>query len=173
MLQNDNDCDFSTWQKKTNQMSMIQSDQDVSSSDVSEYSGTSRTSEDKNIEEENVETKVPLSTSLILNKLPSQKQLQLSKITNETSIYKVTIRFQPIGSTPSISPRVYKISSNQTISTINKFLIKRLKIKNNLIYLYIQNSFQPNPDEKLGDLFNLFKINNELILSYCHSIAFG
>ncbi|CUM55420.1 Ubiquitin-like protein ATG12 [Debaryomyces fabryi] len=153
-------------------MSMIQSDQDESS-DTSEASEVSDTLEDKVIEDEKIETKIPLSTSIVLEKLPDQKQLQLSKITHESNIFKVTIRFQPIGSTPSINPRVFKISSNQSISTISKFLIKKLKIKSNLIYLYIQNSFQPNPDEKLGDLYNLFKTNNELIINYCYSIAFG
>lgn len=87
--------------------------------------------------------------------------------------FKVTIRFQPIGSTPIITPRVFKVSSNNTISTLKRFLIKRLKVKNNLIYIYIQNSFQPLPDETVGDLYNMFRVGSELILSYCHTVAFG
>lgn len=153
-------------------MSMIQSDQDESS-DTSDVSEESDTFENKVIQDEKIESKIPLSTSIVLEKLPNQKQVQLSKIANESDIFKVTIRFQPIGSTSSINPRVFKISSNQSISTLSKFLIKRLKIKSNLVYLYIQNSFQPNPDEKIGDLYHLFKTNNELIINYCHSIAFG
>ncbi|CCE80429.1 Piso0_003545 [Millerozyma farinosa CBS 7064] len=97
----------------------------------------------------------------------------VSQATSDKNAFKVTIRFQPIGSTPSITPRVFKISSNSTISTLKRFLIKRLKVKNNLIYVYIQNSFQPLPDEMVGDLYNLFKVGNELILSYCHTVAFG
>lgn len=142
---------------------MIQSDPDDSS----------ESSDEKVIGDETIETRVPLSTSIVLEKLPSQDQLQLKKIIHEQETFKITIRFQPIGSTPAITPKVYKISSNQTISTINKFLTKRLKIKTKLIYLYIQNSFQPNPDERLGDLYELFKTNNELIINYCHTIAFG
>jgi len=90
-------------------MSMIQSDQDESS-DTSDASDVSDTLEDKVIEDEEIESKIPLSTSILLEKLPDQKQLQLSKITNQSDVFKVTIRFQPIGSTSSINPRVFKIS---------------------------------------------------------------
>ncbi|KAK6455423.1 autophagy protein 12, partial [Scheffersomyces xylosifermentans] len=85
---------------------------------------------------------------------------------------KITIRFVPIGSTPRITSAVFTISSNQTVSTLTKFLGKMLKTKEH-VYVYIQNSFQPNPDEKLNDLYHLFKTNNELIVSYCQSVAFG
>ncbi|KAG7662546.1 ATG12 [[Candida] subhashii] len=154
------------------------------------------------------EPKIPLSTSIFLEKLPKPQQEQLNqqieeqqqrnhqlssqrdssedkkkndndsknttiaKPTEEEEVTKITIRFQPIGSTPHIQPKVFKISSTSTIATINKFLIKKLKTKS-LIYIYIQNSFSPNPDEKIIDLFNLFKTNNELIISYCNTIAFG
>ncbi|CAI5757156.1 unnamed protein product [Candida verbasci] len=110
-----------------------------------------------------VDQKVPLSTSIILDK---------SIVKKEPEITKITIRFQPIGSAKSIEPRVFKISSNQTISTLNKFLTKKLKSKE-LLRLYVQNSFQPLPDEKIGDLYNLFKTNNELIVTYCNTVAFG
>lgn len=155
------------------------------------------------------EPKIPLSTSIFLEKLPKPQQEQLNQqieeqqqrsqqlpiqrdssedkkknenesivakpqppAIDEEEVTKITIRFQPIGSTPHIQPKVFKISSTSTIATINKFLIKKLKTKL-LIYIYIQNSFLPNPDEKIIDLFNLFKTNNELIISYCNTIAFG
>ncbi|KAI3406062.1 ATG12 [Candida oxycetoniae] len=85
---------------------------------------------------------------------------------------KISLRFQPIGSTRGIVPKVFKISTTQTVSTINKFLCQKLKQKAPF-HLYIQNSFEPNPDEKIGDLYNLFKTNNELIISYCNTLAFG
>ena len=109
--------------------------------------------------------KIPLSTSIILDRA------HLEPIKNITDD-KITIRFQPIGSTPAITPRVYKISGNQTISTLNKFLGKRLKY-DRLIQLYIQSSFLPNPDEVLKDIYDIFRTNNELIVSYCYEVAFG
>lgn len=110
-------------------------------------------------------TKIPLSTSIILDRAQIEP---IQKVLDD----KITIRFQPIGSTPAITPRVFKISANQTMSTLNKFLGKRLKY-NGLLHLYIQNSFLPNPDEVLKDIYDIFKTNNELIVSYCYEVAFG
>lgn len=109
--------------------------------------------------------KIPLSTSIILDRAHIEP---VRNITDD----KITIRFQPIGSTPAITPRVFKISGNQTISTLNKFLGKRLKY-DRLIQLYIQSSFLPNPDEVLKDIYDIFRTNNELIVSYCYEVAFG
>lgn len=84
---------------------------------------------------------------------------------------KVAIRFQPIGSTPLIKPQNFQVSGKQTISSIMKFLMKRLRLKT--VHIYVLSSFQPTPDESLESLHTLFKTNNELILSYCEQIAYG
>lgn len=119
------------------------------------------------------QTKIPLSTSIILaKKVPVEQQQDILNPSTSTIDSKIMIRFAPIGSTPSIQPRVFKISSTQTMSTLNKFLCKKLKHKGTL-HLYIQNSFMPLPDEQIGSLYNLFKTNNELIISYCNTVAFG
>ncbi|EER33242.1 hypothetical protein CTRG_03667 [Candida tropicalis MYA-3404] len=152
---------------------IVQSEDDESSSSSSLPSASSSHASLQNEPSPPPQTKIPLSTSIILEKkLPSQQQQQeiLNPQTIESS--KITIRFVPIGSTPSIQPRVFKISSTQTISTLNKFLCKKLKHKG-ILHLYIQNSFMPLPDEKIGALYGLFKTNNELIISYCNTIAFG
>lgn len=163
-------------------------------------------------EQTNLEPKVPLSTSIVLDKLPQDRQSQLNhnpylkseqksqsregtKFRMETvlpkktteknenqhssasttkSPEKVTIRFQPIGSTTAIHPKVFKISSMQSILTVNKFLSQKLKNNERQpLHLYIQNSFLPSPDERVGDLYALFATNHELIISYCNTIAFG
>lgn len=151
---------------------IVQSEDDESSSSSSLPSASSSHASLQNEPSPPPQTKIPLSTSIILEKkLPLQQQQEiLNPQTIESS--KITIRFVPIGSTPSIQPRVFKISSTQTISTLNKFLCKKLKHKG-ILHLYIQNSFMPLPDEKIGALYGLFKTNNELIISYCNTIAFG
>lgn len=85
--------------------------------------------------------------------------------------YKLTIRLKPIGSTKPVNPQVFKVSSNQLVQVIIKFLCNKLKVQS--VFMYINNSFQPNPDESLGELYNHFSSNNELIINYCHTIAFG
>lgn len=84
---------------------------------------------------------------------------------------KIQIKFQPIGSIPQLRPNTCKISSHKPFSTINVFLKKRLKVEN--VFCYINNSFAPSPNERIGDLWAQFKVNDELIISYCAIVAFG
>lgn len=86
-------------------------------------------------------------------------------------VSKVPIRFQPIGATPLLKPQTFQASRSQTIGSIMKFLLRRLRLKT--IHIYVLSSFQPTPDETLGSLYDSFKTNNELILSYCEQIAYG
>lgn len=108
--------------------------------------------------------KVPLSTSVVLQRA----NVEPEPLPTAT---KISIRFQPIGSTLAIRPASFKVSPTQTVASIQKFLMLRLKIST--VHVYVLSSFQPTPDESLGDLHGFFKSNGELLLSYCESIAFG
>lgn len=107
--------------------------------------------------------KVPLSTSTIFGKpqvpVPPENPV------------KVSVRFLAIGSTSAIHPSTFTVAETQTIATILKFLMKKLRL--NTIYIYVLNSFQPTPDEKIGQLHAMFNTNGVLNFSYCESIAFG
>lgn len=96
---------------------------------------------------------------------------QRSSILKSFTSTKIQIRFQPIGSIAQVRPNTYQISSNKPFSTIVLFLKKRLKVEN--VFCYINNSFAPSPDERIGDLWAQFKIKDELIISYCAIVAFG
>ncbi|CDO92984.1 unnamed protein product [Kluyveromyces dobzhanskii CBS 2104] len=84
---------------------------------------------------------------------------------------RIKIRLQPIGAVPQIQPRVCQISANQQFLALTKFLCKRLKRKH--IHCYINNAFAPALNQNIGDLWSQFKVNDELIVSYCESVAFG
>lgn len=84
---------------------------------------------------------------------------------------KVTLRFHSIGSTPQLNPLIFRVSRSQKIASILKFLIRRLRLTT--AHVYVLSSFQPTPDESIGSLYDLFKTNQELILSYCEQIAYG
>lgn len=144
--------------------SLIQSEPDDSSTSTSAASSMV-SSQDKVIEETGAEEKIPLSTSIYMDKVNRPIEIEPEE--------KISIRFQSIGSTPKITPNNFKITRKQNVSTLIKFMVKRLRLRQQSIYLYIQNSFQPTPDENLGELYDNFKTNNELIIGYCHSIAFG
>jgi ubiquitin-like protein ATG12 len=163
--------------------------------------------------EKSCPAKIPLSTSLLVEKLPSHQRQHLSnaikkqenanvvntshiepsRSTNQPSVAlsdipkdkecrtispdvpatKISVRLQSIGSTPAVRPKVFKVTSTQTVSVIVKFILKQLKLNHESIHLYIHNSFQINPDEILADLYAMYKVNQELIISYCNTVAFG
>lgn len=113
--------------------------------------------------EEPVTERIPMSTSVVLQRA----KLAPPSVTED----KISLRFQPIGSTAKISTTSFKVSRTQTVASIQKFLLRQLRLPT--VHIYVLSSFQPTPDEKLGDLYEQFKTNGELILSYCESIAFG
>lgn len=120
---------------------------------------------------------VPITTSLILNSLPDTttdalRQMQKDEESQKSkSAVKIQIKFQPIGSVPIMNPSVCTISSTQPFSMVILFLKRRLKMDQ--IYCYINNSFAPNPQQHIGNLWSQFKVNEELIVSYCGTVAFG
>lgn len=123
-------------------------------------------------------TEVPMTTSLLLNKLPKATNEAFEKNQKEEEDRKrfeqenkVQIKFLPIGSIPQINPVVCKISASQPFALITTFLSRRLKVSQ--VYCYINNSFAPNPQQIVGDLWSQFKVDDELIVSYCGTVAFG
>lgn len=121
---------------------------------------------------------VPMTTSLILNKLPRATNQALEKSqqaatekAQQDRQHKIQIKFQPIGSIAQITPSICKISATQPFALISAFLTRSLKVSQ--VYCYINNSFAPNPQQIVGDLWSQFKVDNELIVSYCGTVAFG
>lgn len=111
-----------------------------------------------------IEESAPLAASVVLQKahVPFEEPDLSSKI---------ALRFQPIGSAPAIFPASYKVAGSQTIASISKYLVRRLRL--GTVNIYVLSSFQPTPDETLHDLHAQFKTQDELVLSYSEEIAFG
>ncbi|VEU20083.1 DEKNAAC100368 [Brettanomyces naardenensis] len=118
-----------------------------------------------------IKSKITISHSKILSRLPSRATSSLLVVSKRDNA-KVQIRFKSIGSIDQLRPTVFKISRDSKFLSISKFLQRRLKIKR--VYCYLANSVVPNPDDEIGNLFDLFKSGDEeLIVSYCNIVAFG
>ncbi|CCE61939.1 hypothetical protein TPHA_0B02660 [Tetrapisispora phaffii CBS 4417] len=128
---------------------------------------------------------MPATTSLILenikrnidDKIVNLDDLEDNKLkalrSNESQIdkKKIQIRFQAIGNVLPINPNTCTISTEQPFATVILFVKRKLKMKD--VYCYVNNSFAPNPQQNIGDLWDQFKIGNALIVSYCATVAFG
>ncbi|QLG74320.1 hypothetical protein HG535_0G02040 [Zygotorulaspora mrakii] len=163
-------------------------DEQISQAKDSDYNGPTydsnesiKTTQSGSIETDGIvvpKQKIPMTTSLILKKLPKATEVAIERIQREEGEadkspdkIKVQVKFQPIGSIPQITPSVCRISAVQPFSLILSFLLKKLKIQH--VYCYINNSFAPNPQQTVGDLWSQFKVDDALIIGYCGSVAFG
>ncbi|OBA22843.1 autophagy protein 12, partial [Metschnikowia bicuspidata var. bicuspidata NRRL YB-4993] len=84
---------------------------------------------------------------------------------------KLAVRLLAIGSTTAILPSAFTVAGTQTVAAILKFIMRKLGLET--IHVYVLNSFQPTPDETMGQLHAMFSTNGVLNLSYCENIAFG
>uniref|UniRef100_A0A7S1KS02 Ubiquitin-like protein ATG12 n=1 Tax=Percolomonas cosmopolitus TaxID=63605 RepID=A0A7S1KS02_9EUKA len=58
--------------------------------------------------------------------------------------------------------------------TVVRFLRRRLNLqKSEALFSYINQSFCPNPDENIGNLYQNFSTESHLIVSYCTQSVWG
>ncbi|OAK96513.1 ubiquitin-like protein ATG12 [Phaeosphaeriaceae sp. SRC1lsM3a] len=124
-------------------------------------------------EDDSTETPLTMAASIVLSNLPRDASRALETAGN-LSVQKITVRLQPIGSAPHLTQRVFKLSTNQRFDTIVRFLRKKLGIKEHeSVFCYVGSVFAPALDEGIGNLWTCFKQNEELVVGYAMSPAFG
>lgn len=87
---------------------------------------------------------------------------------------KVVVNFRPIGSAPALAKSVFQISATQKFDFLVIWLRKKLKVKDtDSVFLYVNQSFAPSLEEVVGNLHRCFKTNDQLVISYSMTPAFG
>ncbi|KAK9477600.1 ubiquitin-like autophagy protein Apg12-domain-containing protein [Lipomyces japonicus] len=124
-------------------------------------------------EDSEPQEKMTMAASVVLTTLPHSAAEALEKYA-QPAIYKVSIRFRAIGSAPILKQPVARISAPQRFATVVKFLRKQLKCKEiDPLFVYINSTFAPALDQEIGYLYECFKIDGHLQVSYCTTAAFG
>ncbi|KAJ5720429.1 Ubiquitin-like protein ATG12 [Penicillium malachiteum] len=91
-----------------------------------------------------------------------------------TQMQDFTVRFQPLPSAPILKTRVFKVSASQKFETVVKFLRKKLDCKDtDSVFCYVNSVFAPGLDEGVGGLWRCFKTDDQLIVAYSMTPAFG
>ena len=68
----------------------------------------------------------------------------------------VSIRFQPVGSAPQLTQKVFKVSASQKFETVVNFLRRKIGCKpSDSVFLYVNSVFAPGLDEGVGNLFRV------------------
>ncbi|GAA5955834.1 hypothetical protein JCM21900_001730 [Sporobolomyces salmonicolor] len=87
---------------------------------------------------------------------------------------KVVVRFKATGNAPIMKQNLYKISASNRFQAVIAFLRKELGWKpSDALFLYINASFSPAPDDLVSNLFNCFATENQLIINYSSTQAWG
>ncbi|KAF3905333.1 hypothetical protein AA313_de0203307 [Arthrobotrys entomopaga] len=135
---------------------------------------------------------ITLSASVVLTNIPRDSRVALANAFLP-SMAKVTIRLLSVGSTPSLKKNVKTLTASKKFSVIVNFLRNKLKLngpstaspsnsgqlspaQNNngqSLFVYVNNTFAPSLDEEVGNLFRCFKREDELLVNYCLTPAFG
>ena len=93
---------------------------------------------------------------------------------NDESQVKLVLR--GVGNAPTLVEKARKmvLKRKNNLGALAKFLRTRLKIDpNESLILYINASFAPAQDAKVGELFDNFNSNGELIINYAIQEAWG
>lgn len=87
---------------------------------------------------------------------------------------KVNIRFKPLPSAPILKTQVFKINASQKFEAVVRFLKKKLDCKpTDSVFCYVNSVFAPALDENVGGLWRCFKTDDQLIVCYSLTPAFG
>ncbi|EEH19475.2 ubiquitin-like protein ATG12 [Paracoccidioides brasiliensis Pb03] len=124
-------------------------------------------------EDHGADLPLTMSASVVLTSLPKDAHQALA-VVEPIDSGKVTVRFQPLPSAPILRNRVFKISASQKFETVVKFLRKKLDCKDtDSVFCYVNSVFAPGLDEGVGGLWRCFKTDDQLIVAYSMTPAFG
>ncbi|XP_014291465.1 autophagy protein 12-like isoform X2 [Halyomorpha halys] len=75
---------------------------------------------------------------------------------------------------PIMKRRKWTVDHDKTIAWIIAFLRKYFKLDaNESLFLYVNQSFAPSPDQVVRNLYECFGTDGKLILHYCQTQAWG
>lgn len=97
-----------------------------------------------------------------------------------TRLSAVVIFLRPVGNAPILKQAKFKISSSSHFQAVDDFLQRQIwgfpasptagqdtsAPPKAPLYLYVNSSFAPAPDEIIGNLFACFAVDSTLIINY-------
>ncbi|PPQ98577.1 hypothetical protein CVT26_013760 [Gymnopilus dilepis] len=87
---------------------------------------------------------------------------------------KVVVRFKGVGNAPIMKQNVYKIVATNRFQAVIQFLRRELGWqKGEPLFLYINSTFSPAPDDTVINLYKSFATEGFLIVNYSTTPAWG
>ncbi|SPO32656.1 probable Autophagy-related protein 12 [Ustilago trichophora] len=112
--------------------------------------------------------------SFIATPTPSAAAIQALEQYKKRDSSKVVVRFKAIGNAPIMKNNYFRITAFNRFQAVIQFLRKELNFKpSDSLFLYINASFAPAPDDTVGNLYRCFGTENHLIVNYSTTAAWG
>ncbi|CAD7972611.1 unnamed protein product [Amoebophrya sp. A25] len=117
------------------------------------------------------------STELEQARNTTNEPLSIPRLLHGLRNFKVQVAFRPIAMAPKLKDPVYRIDGTLRFAQLYKRVKQALSgsrggIPN--LYMYLQNSFQPEGDDCVADLYNCFKgPGDQLVFTYSLEPAYS
>ncbi|GAA5953522.1 hypothetical protein JCM3765_005062 [Sporobolomyces pararoseus] len=87
---------------------------------------------------------------------------------------KIIVRFKATGNAPIMKQNLFKITASHKFQAVHQFLRSQLNFKPaDPLFLYINSSFAPAPDDLVSSLFSAYGTEGQLIVNYSSTQAWG
>lgn len=84
------------------------------------------------------------------------------------------VLLKAVGDTPIMKTKKWAVERTRTIQGLIDFIKKFLKlVASEQLFIYVNQSFAPSPDQEVGTLYECFGSDGKLVLHYCKSQAWG
>ncbi|XP_055321085.1 autophagy protein 12-like [Sitodiplosis mosellana] len=92
----------------------------------------------------------------------------------KAKVEKVEILLKPTGSAPIINKNKWSLNAEKRVSYILYWLHSYFKLDaEEKIFVYVNQTFAPAPDQTIKNLYDCYGTNGKLILHYSKSPAWG
>ncbi|XP_066568538.1 ubiquitin-like protein ATG12 [Amia ocellicauda] len=87
---------------------------------------------------------------------------------------KIDVLLKAVGDTPIMKTKKWSVERGRTVQSLAQFVARFLKLDaSEQLFIYVNQSFAPSPDQDVGVLFECFGSDGKLVLHYCKSQAWG
>ncbi|XP_026140223.1 ubiquitin-like protein ATG12 [Carassius auratus] len=87
---------------------------------------------------------------------------------------KIDVLLKAVGDAPIMKTKKWSVERGRTVQSLAQFISRFLKLEaSEQLFIYVNQSFAPSPDQEVGVLFECFGSDGKLVLHYCKSQAWG
>jgi len=118
--------------------------------------------------QENPKVETVISPAVSLKTEQENKLIMVEKPT------KIDVLLKAAGDAPIMKKKKWAVESNKQVAYLTQFIRKYIKCEpDESLFLYVNQTFVPSPDQVLSNLFDCFGTDGKLVLHYCKSQAWG